>query len=178
MTHIHIFSKIRDFRSRSFFEPSCIQIELTVARKNNRRRWSDVRVNLATHKDILVHVSIQWLISIQLNTDGLADNATRIAHSRSIWIDLLETGLRGDLGAPRPGIERDSFHVRASDWSTCLDFIETRRWFTVRWLPTGFQEMQTYRGQTILRSPCQCNGALYLWLDRFSDNSEFNTLFF
>lgn len=67
---------------------------------------------------IYVYVSIQWLISIQLNADALADNAMLGSDCipDRLWIDLLETGLRADLGAPRIALRnRTRFLPRTRD---------------------------------------------------------------
>lgn len=115
-------TEIRYFRStfRSRFFSSIHALKRSVWSQKRTIEEGELTYALTLPRiKIYVYVSTRWLISIQLNTDALADNAMLIGLCirDRFWIDLLETGLRGDLGAPRPRreIERDSFHVRASD---------------------------------------------------------------
>lgn len=151
-------TEIRYFRStfRSPFFSSIHALKRSVWSQKRTIEEGELTYALTLPRiKIYVYVSTRWLISIQLNTDALADNAMLIGlwHSRSILDRFIrnwaEKWPRRAQTAPR---DRARFLPRTREWSTCLDFIETLRWFTVRWLPTGFQEMQTYRSQTIPQS--------------------------
>lgn len=124
---------------------------------------------------IKIYVSTRWLISIQLNTDALAGNAILfgLCIRDRFWIDLFETGLRGDLGAPRPRfkIECDSFHVYASDLRA---WILSRRAGDSRYVDYQ-QDFRKCRRIVVRRNPAvdvnrlmrRCADSRYLCFDKF-----------